>query len=156
MLQEVTKERIIPRVTGDHEKMHNDAPVEFTEAQLGIGEAVDQGDVIVVRIPRLPAKAKVRANRQVAEGDTQGSRHVLSTGNIYDCDPDSVVELIRQANGANINPTYIGPVFQTANGQAELTHPEHGNHVYKGEMTCAVVIQRNWDAEEQAERRARD
>jgi hypothetical protein len=46
-------------------------------------------------------------------------------------------------------------VFVTVAGQADLTHPEHGNHLYRGDMVIACVYQRNLDAEER-ERRAMD
>lgn len=44
---------------------------------------------------------------------------------------------------------YIGPVFVgTVLKNAVLDHPEHGNHVYKGDMVIASVFQRNLNAEE--------
>jgi uncharacterized protein (UPF0335 family) len=36
-----------------------------------------------------------------------------------------------------------------------LTHPEHGNHGFPAKTVCAVVYQRNLDAEER-EARVRD
>lgn len=157
MLQEVTKNRVIPRVMEDHEKMHNDDPVTITDAQMDVGENVDQGDVKIVRIKSLPKNRTVRQNRQIAEGSTQGSRHVLEVGDLYDSPPEDVAAAIKEACGIEIGTQYCGPVFATKNGCADLTHPEHGNHCYRGEnMSFASVYQRNLDAEEMQERRARD
>jgi hypothetical protein len=50
---------------------------------------------------------------------------------------------------------YVGPVFCTQKGAADLVHPEHGDHHYGGEMAIAVVYQRNLDGEER-EQRTRD
>ena len=58
--------------------------------------------------------------------------------------------------GVNVGADYIGPVFCTSRGVANLVHPEHGNHEYQGDMTIAVVIQRNFDSESQRERRTLD
>lgn len=158
MFQEMTKERIIPRVTEDHEKMFNDDPVTITDSQLDIGQGCHQGDLIVVRLGAMPTSAKPRNSRQLAEGDTQGSRHILAKGQVFDADPAEVAALIKKANGVVVNPAYIGPVFCTnQNGEANLEHPEHGDHLYRGENMCfGTIYQRNWDAEEAAERRARD
>ena len=54
--------------------------------------------------------------------------------------------------GVRVAEAYIGPVFCTKAGVADLVHPEHGNHHYRGEMSIAVVYQRNLDVEEREER----
>lgn len=139
------------------EKLVNDAPRTFTDADFPVGTVAHQGDLILVRIAVLPASAKRRANRQMAEGDTQGSRHILKRGTPYDCDTAQVAGCIAAVcKGVNVGADYIGPVFCTSRGVANLVHPEHGNHEYQGDMTIAVVIQRNFDSESQRERRTLD
>lgn len=110
-----------------------------------VGTVSHQGDVILVSIVGLPANAKVRQNRQVADGNTQGSRHILDGGDIYDGDTQN---LIADATGQVIDRKYLGPVFRGG----ELTHPEHGNQSFPADCTIAVVYQRNLDAEEREQR----
>lgn len=129
------------------EKMINDDP--HLHATFEPGDVCHQGDLIIVGIKTLPKSAKPRANRQLAEGTTQESRHVLERGDVYDADPGEVVELIRQANGANVDPRYIGPVFVSPiePTKDDLTHPEHGNQGWPAGTVCATVYQRNLDQE---------
>lgn len=135
------------------ERLINDAPRTFTEADFPIGSAAHQGDLILVRIAGLPASAKPRRDRQLAAGDTQGSRHVLQAGSPYDCAAADVANAIAAVcRGAAVQAAYIGPVFACADGAADLLHPEHGNHHYRGDMVLAVVYQRNLDAEEREQR----
>lgn len=139
----------------NHEPITNDEP-KLLEA-FGTGVVAHQGDLMIVGIPRLPEKRKPRANRQLADGNTQGSRHVLERGELFDGDADEVVQLVKEATGKTVDAKYVGPVFMTpANPTAnDLTHPEHGNQGYNANQACAVIVQRNLDAEEM-EQRARD
>ena len=142
-----------PELAREHESMVNDAPRTFTDADYPVGTVVHQGDLILVRIDNLPPLARPRTNRQLAMGSTMGSRHILEEGDVYDCDGEIVVKAIGDVcPGVQVNPVYCGPVFQTHSGTANLTHPEHGNHTYCGDMTIAVVYQRNQDAEEREQR----
>jgi hypothetical protein len=138
------------------ETIVNDAPRTFTEADFPVGTAAHQGDLILVRIEALPTSARPRKDCQLAAGNTQGSRHLLERGIPYDCAPGNVANAIAAAcPGVAIAEAYIGPVFQTQGGVADLLHPEHGDHHYRGDMTVAVVYQRNLDSEER-ERRVQD
>ena len=132
--------------TGSHEQIANDAPRVFDD--FPVGSVSHQGDVILVSIAEIPATRKVRKDRQVADGNTRGSRHILKGGRLWDAD---AAGLITDATGARIEPQYLGPVFRGG----ELTHPEHGNQTFPKGCTIAVVYQRNLDAE-QREQRVRD
>ena len=135
------------------EQLITDAPRTFTEADFPIGTAAHQGDLILVRIADLPPSAKPREDRQLALGNTQGSRHVLQTGTPYDCPAAYVSNAITAVcPGVAVQAAYIGPVFATKDGAADLLHPEHGDHHYRGDMVIAVVYQRNLDAEEREQR----
>lgn len=122
-----------------------------------------QGDLCLIALPHLPKSAKPRTNRQLAEGSSQGSRHVMTRGEVYTCEPRQVADLIaahyRRPNGQPIivNPLYIGPVFVSPAEPTEndLSHPEHGNQGFPAGTICAVVFQRNLDSEER-EQRSRD
>lgn len=142
--------------SGVVESMVNDEPRMFDESSFSVGDAAHQGDLIFVRIESLPESAVRRDNRQLAEGSTQGSRHILEFGLVFDCDRDSVSsEISKVCHGVSVDPQYIGPVIQTSDGVADITHPEHGDHLYRGDMVIACVYQRSLDAE-QREQRVRD
>lgn len=147
------KAKTATRVKPAAESMVNDAPRVFDAAGWTVGSAAHQGDVILVRIAGLPAGATPRKNRQVAEGDTQGSRHVLYGGDIYDVPVEAVAAAVKAAcPKADVQPRYCGPVYVTDKNTA-LRHPEHGDHEY-AEAGCvvAVVFQRNLDAEMREQR----
>lgn len=133
------------------EAIINDAPRTFTD--FPIGTVAHQGDVMFVRIASMPP-GKPRKNRQLAEGATQGSRHVLKGGLVFDCEPGEVARLINAVcRNVNVHARYIGPVFRTKDGEADVTHPEHGDHCYRGEdWVIATVFQRSLDAEEREAR----
>lgn len=126
------------------ERIINNAPRRFTDADFPIGTVSNQGDLIFVRIPGLEELTpQPRSERQLAVGNTQGSRHVLKTGDVFDCDPAAVSAVIRTVcPRGNVAEQYIGPVFQAREGDAEVTHPEHGHHIYERGMTIACVYQR--------------
>ena len=110
------------------------------------GDVAHQGDLIFVGLAGVPAYAKPRSNRQLAEGETRGSKHVVDGGAVYD--------LVKPADAGlkGIGEAYIGPVFV---GPCVVTHPQHQHHEFpEGSVVC-VVYQRNLDAEER-EVRARD
>lgn len=141
--------------TNPAENVTNDATRTITDAMMAVGDNYAQGDIYFVRIRNLPKSAKPRKSRQLAEGDTQGSRHICAIGDVYDCDPAEVVEAISAACGCDVGEQYVGPVVRTADGVALVEHPEHGDHRYDGDMVLACVFQRSLDAEER-EQRVRD
>lgn len=118
------------------------------------GDVSLQGDLIIVCIHKLPKQRKRRTNRQLAEGNTQGSRHVLKRGRLFDADPQVIARLIKEATGYDVSPKYIGPVFEsTKNPTAnDLSHVEHGHQGFPAGSICAVVYQRSLDAEEREQR----
>lgn len=122
------------------------------------GSVSHQGDLMIVAISQMPRSAKPRTNRQLAEGDTQGSRHVMSRGEVYDADRNELRAAIKNATGVDVNVEYIAPVIFVSPAEPtehDLTHPEHGHQGFPAGSICAVVYQRNLDAEER-EARVRD
>jgi hypothetical protein len=130
------------------EAIVNNAPK--LHASFEVGDVSHQGDLIVVRISTLPESAKHRANRQLAEGSTQGSRHVLARGEAFDCDPVEVQAAIKKATGIDVSRNYLGPMFVSPAVPTEhdLTHPEHGDQGFPPHSICAIVYQRNLDSEQ--------
>lgn len=134
------------------ESMRNDALRVFQPGTFMPGDVSVQGDLYLVCLAKLPASCRVRFDRQLAKGMTQGSRHVLAKGQCYDAAAVEVVQAIEQATGVEVQARYVGPVFQ---GPALLTHPEHGDQEWVEPCVVAVVYQRSLDAEER-EQRVRD
>jgi hypothetical protein len=86
---------------------------------IQVGEVAQQGDVYVVRVADDHARGLEIMDRQVAEGDTQGSRHIVGNG----------PKLFR---GTNIpsgvkQRALLGPVV-VATTDWNLEHPEHPWH----------------------------
>ncbi len=134
----------------DHEGIVNDEA--YTHATWSAGDRAHQGDIIFVGLAKLPASAKKVQQTQLAEGNTQGSRHVLEGGTCYRCDEEELARLIQEATKREVGRTYLGPVFTCP---ATVTHPEHGDHIFPHQGVVAVVYQRSLDAEER-EARVRD
>lgn len=130
------------------ENIINDETVVFTDPSV----VVEQGDLYFVAIAGLPKSAKPRANRQLADGATQGSRHICTIGNVFDANVSELIKMIRTATGKTIEEQYIGPVFQSVGGRAYIEHPEHGDHDFQCDVTRVTVFQRSLDAEERAAR----
>lgn len=107
------------------------------------GDSAFQGDIIFVVLGKLPAGAKIRTNRQLAEGTTMGSRHVVEGGAVYDCEAEAVAKEIKRLTGKSVATDFIGPVFTGGT----VTHPQHEHHVFRDDCIVAVVFQRNVDAE---------
>lgn len=146
-------DQIVSKQMAHAETIRNDSPRTFDESSLEVWTGTEQGDLYIIRIASLPASAKPRQDRQLAEGNTRGSRHVLSVGECFDAVPQEVADLLnKHVMNANVQDRYIGPVFRTREGVATIEHPEHGDHRYEGDMTCVVVYQRALDAEEREAR----
>lgn len=95
-----------------------------------LGDVVRQGDLYLVCMEKLPA-GKETKDRQLAPGNTQGSRHVLE-GNV------KIVEKC-QINGV---PTELcGPAFE-CKGETTVAHPEHGHKILPKDTVWGVVYQR--------------
>ncbi len=144
MTSTITKQK----TTARPERIVNDDPKLFDG--FSVGDVSHQGDLIIVGIAELPQSAKPRKNRQLAEGSTQGSRHVLARGKCFDCESGEVVMAIHAATKIMIERKYVGPVFvspakPTAN---DLTHPEHGNQGFPAGQVCAIVYQRSLDQDQ--------
>lgn len=130
-------------------KLHEDFPV---------GSVSHQGDLIFVRIAALPKSAKPRESRQLADGNTQGSRHVLTPiAKVYTCDVQDVIAAIKSVTKCNVSEQLVGPVFVSPDHptDSDVDHPEHGPQGFEAGAVIACVYQRNLDSM-QREQRTRD
>ena len=135
------------------ETMTNDETRVLDDGTWPVGSVAHQGDLIFVRIAELPVGATPRANRQLADGTTQGSRHVCEKGDVFDAPAESVVAAVKSVcPRSDVQVQYVGPLFRTKRGVAFIDHPEHGAYRMNGKMVVAVIVQRNLDAEERERR----
>jgi hypothetical protein len=109
------------------------------------GDKAHQGDLILVALKKLPKSAKPRKDRQMADGTTKGSQHIVIGGSVYDCDRSELAKALNSDAKMNVVEKYIGPVFA---GECVLTHPQHQHQSFPDHACTVVVYQRNLDAEE--------
>ncbi len=96
-------------------KAATEAPEVRIHAKLAVGDIAHQGDVYLQRIKSIPKGWTAKtANRQLAPGTTQGSRHCVAGD----------VELLAPPKGAD---PLLGPVIVAKDG-CTITHPEHAHH----------------------------
>lgn len=146
----IVEETAIPAVTQQHEPIVNSDP-KFHET-FEPGDVTHQGDLIIVCLPEWPvhSRSQIRGSLQLADGETQGSRHVLREGtDVYDCTPSLVATMIADITEKRgfrvvVEPDYIGPVWMSPENPTEndLTHPEHGNQGWPAGTILAAVFQR--------------
>ena len=116
------------------EKIKSDERQQFPAA-ASVGDFVRQGDVYITLLGGIPKGSTVekQPSRQLAPGNTQGSRHCLSSL--------SGVEVYRLKDAT----PYDGPVLDVSK-PVTITHPEHGDW----SLPCGVYgisYQRTEDSE---------
>lgn len=113
MTKTATTEKAFGEVLEHAESIRNDDAhrIEVMEP----GDAWAQGDILIVRIEKLPTGVvKAKAESQLAPGTTQGSRHCIADL--------SGVTVYRLADPTPLD----GPVIE-AETEFTVEHPEHGN-----------------------------
>ncbi len=84
---------------------------------MKIGEAVRQGDIYLHMVKDDHARGAATKNRQLAIGDTQGSRHILA----------GEAEVFEGTKAPEWAPNaLLGPLFRLFK-RATVTHPEHAH-----------------------------
>jgi hypothetical protein len=152
-MKTMTADKAFQSVRRSAEKIQSDA--HETVAVVSSGDVVRQGDVYLIALDVAPKKAAAFVGRQLAPGETQGSRHFAEG----DCElyrPDEaeatqiLARLIPETNGER---QFFGPVIR-AHGAVEITHPEHGNRTLPGDGQVYLVTYQRTGRE--AMRRAED
>jgi len=99
--------------------------------KMKVGDFCQQGDVYIYKVANDHPHGPETKNRQMAEGSTQGSRHIAGgTGKIY----LPTVPPPNAKSGALLGPVIIGKKSWP------LTHPVHPHHSF-GAGTFAIVHQ---------------
>lgn len=114
---------------------------------MSVGDSLRQGDLYVVfigdgtNVDEKVFKRLEHVRLQLADGDTQGSRHILSSPEgvvSYDIEqPREVINLLKRAGIQVQEPVYFGPAF-TLDRKTTLTHPEHGDRVLGPGMYVSI------------------
>lgn len=115
-----------------------------------VGDVAHQGDVILIGLDKVPEGAQDRKNRQLAEGNTQGSRHILVGGQCFDVKKETVIDLVAKATKGKVKVSlveYVGPVIASRDADMTVEHPQHQHQTFPPNSVCAVIYQRNVDAE---------
>lgn len=110
-------------------------PCERFARTMPLEAIAHQGDIYVQRVAEDWPRGKPISERQLAPGNTKGSRHVVRAG--------EGVELFE--SGVTQAPL-IGPVA-VAPGRWHIDHPEHGTWSLPG-GTYRVGYQRDFEREE--------
>lgn len=102
------------------EEFAKSAPTEkriIPDGSMPVGKWIRQGDVYLMAIKDVPLECDTEtANRQLAPGETRGSRHIIE-GN---------VKLFVKGPNAGRTDVLEGPVI-VAKERCTLTHPEHAH-----------------------------
>lgn len=110
-----TVKEVFNTIEQEAEKIQNDLPQRFSEAASD-GDTARQGDLYIIYCESLPKNCDIieKPNSQLAEGNTQGSRHILDSlvgVEMYDISNKTVLD---------------GPVMKTTQ-ERTITHPEHAD-----------------------------
>lgn len=128
------------------EKIKSDG---HANVSLSIGDNVRQGDLYIARVIAMPTGRK-RESRQLAIGDTQGSRHILegSVVSLIDPDVDAAIKSLKHCSGNDVQAYQIGPAFEVGESPVTIAHPEHGDRTLTEPGCYQVIYQRALDTEE--------
>jgi hypothetical protein len=94
-----------------------------------LGDVVRQGDIYLVCIESLPVGQETK-NRQLAPGNTQGSRHIVAGDAAF----------VEVESFGDVPAVLVGPAF-ACNGDCTVMHPEHGDKVLPAGTTFQVIYQ---------------
>lgn len=136
---------------GLNDRVRPGQPIRFSEAAAP-GDAIRQGDLYIVVVDSVPQKSgysKVEKlgeeHRQLVPGNTQGAKHALdSLQGVEMWRPDTWNEDILD-----------GPYIRCLQ-ERTITHPTHGAVTIPKGFTVKFRYQKEWDREQEKERRARD
>ncbi|MGH9931012.1 MAG: hypothetical protein ACREA9_17530 [Pyrinomonadaceae bacterium] len=137
------------KIASGSERVKPGQEVCFTEAAT-IDDTIRQGDLYLTIVAAVPAGyvkiEKLKASdKQLVPGNTVGSRHCL--------DSLAGVTLYRPEQWSE--ESLAGPCLVLAK-QRTIEHPTHGAVFIPAGFTVLCRYQREFDAEQKRERRARD
>ena len=96
-----------------------------TVEEIAVGQFARQGDVYLLRVESVPAGAKPCADRQLAPGTTQGSRHTV-TDEVDVYRPQGFGTVERLGTRENVAARSVGHVLESKE-RFTVSHPEHAD-----------------------------
>ena len=116
-------------------------------ASLQIGESLRQGDIYLTRVPLDHPRGKPWGSRQVAVGNTVGSRHV-ATGNVdvFAGNPEALAKYRPGFNSDQLRAC-TGPVVVAKDGDWDLEHPEHPHHGLMASEPICIQVSYQWNSQ---------
>lgn len=125
----ISAKRAFGELAKHAESMKNDEPQ--TAGAMSPGDAVAQGDLLIVALESVPrgAVATKAPAVQLAPGTTQGSRHCLESL------ADVTLYTVPDANVLD------GPIIDARKSGCRINHPEHGDWILPAGV-YAIVYQR--------------
>lgn len=135
------------RIARGDEKVKPGEPVRFTTASV-VGDTYRQGDLYLQIADNKPPKGYVECEKplvQLVPGNTVGARHCL----------DGTVGVRMWVPKEFTEDSLEGPYFQLTEERTVL-HPTHGQVSIPAGFSVQCHFQREWDREQEKERRARD
>ncbi len=85
--------------------------------EMKVGQVARHGDIYIERISTIQGKGAAVTSRQLAPGNTKGSRHIV--------DESASVSLWQSSPDLNGRAGFqVGPAIE-AKGDFSITHPEH-------------------------------
>lgn len=144
-----TIETVLARNAAHVESVQPGQPVRFTEASTA-GDAFWQGDLCIGIVDKIPedyirVTSPQEMDAQLVLGNTVGARHCL--------DSLQGVELYRPKEWGG--ESLRGPAFILHEARTVM-HPKHGDVTIPAGFIVLTGYQREYDAEQRRERRARD
>lgn len=115
-------------------------------AALKIGERVRQGDVYLIRVRNGHPRGKPWGSKQVAVGNTIGSRHVaVGDVDVFAGDAKAIAKLFPKFSAEQLQAC-CGPVV-VARSTWTLEHPEHPHHEVAQDCDVATYqVTYQWDS----------
>lgn len=125
----MTAARAYSEVQRSAERIKSGEPA--TIEVMSPGDVQRQGDIMLVRLDGpLPEIGAWPHGNQLAQGDSQGSRH-LAVGKglrVYTPGPDSALTTLhRLVPATRRHRQLIGPAISTPDHPVTIPHPEHGH-----------------------------
>lgn len=141
----------VDRIRSGHFRIKPGQPYRISEA-AGVGDGMWQGDLGIEIVDTVPAgftkvESPADADRQLVPGNTVGSRHCL--------DSLAGVEIWRPTGWGREYEGLDGPAM-VLTSERTVMHPTHGPVTIPAGFTIATRYQREYDAEQQRERRNSD
>lgn len=85
--------------------------------EMKIGQVVRQGDIYIERVKEIEGKGKAVKSRQLAPGNTKGSRHIV--------DESPSVKIWESSPALGSRARFqVGPAIEAV-GDFAVSHPEH-------------------------------